>query len=57
MENMASIPKPLDYAAYLKTPWTLRRYDIVDAFYEAGQMLRSRVLPRLRLPVGKAFPS
>ena len=27
---MATAPKPLDYAAYLKTPETMRRYDIVD---------------------------
>ena len=26
---MASAPKPLDYANYLKTPETMRRYDIV----------------------------
>lgn len=27
---MASLPRPLDYAAYRKTPETKRRYDIVD---------------------------
>ena len=27
---MATAPKSLDYAAYLKTPETMRRYDIVD---------------------------
>jgi Uma2 family endonuclease len=27
---MASVPKPLDYAAYLKTPEIKRRYDVVD---------------------------
>jgi Uma2 family endonuclease len=27
---MASAPKPLDYAAYLRTPEIRRRYDIVD---------------------------
>ena len=27
---MASLPKPLDYAAYRKTPEIKRRYDIVD---------------------------
>jgi Uma2 family endonuclease len=27
---VATQPKPLDYAAYLRTPETMRRYDIVD---------------------------
>ena len=27
---MASVPKPLDYQAYLKTPEIKRRYDIID---------------------------
>ncbi|MBI3695163.1 MAG: Uma2 family endonuclease [Acidobacteria bacterium] len=31
---MASVPKPLDYAAYLKTPETKRRFDIVDGEFQ-----------------------
>jgi Uma2 family endonuclease len=30
---MASFPKPLDYAAYLKTPEIKHRYDIVDGVF------------------------
>lgn len=67
---MASLPRPLDYAAYLRTPETKHRYDIVDGVMKfmspAPTLSHQEILLRItlalhrhveRYQLGKVYPA